>query len=68
MTQITEKSDLDFAREAAINLTLKRVQRELDIMIEKLGKHKDYSEITNGIQIAKLKLADLTIEQIEEDI
>ena len=64
----TETYDLDFAREAAINLTLKRVQHELDIMIEKLGKHKDFAEIANGIQIAKIKLADLTVEQIEEDI
>jgi len=61
-------SNLDFAREAAINLTLKRVQRELDEMYSKLYEHSEYRELANGIQLARIKISDLTIEKIEEDI
>jgi hypothetical protein len=65
MNKMIEQSQLDFAREAAINLTLKRVQRELDEVIKALEK-EGLTQVGNGVRIAKLKLADLTVEQIEE--
>lgn len=65
MNKMIEQSQLDFAREAAINLTLKRVQRELDEVIQALEK-EGLTQVGNGVRIAKIKLADLTVEQIEE--
>ena len=64
--QIT-KSDLDFATSAAINLTLKRVQRELDEIIQALEiENATFGVI--GVRLAKIKISDLTVEKIEEDI
>jgi hypothetical protein len=66
MTQTTiSRSDLDFATSAAINLTLKRVMRELE---ELLPKVKGSVPATNTLYVAMDRISLLTVEKIEEDI
>jgi hypothetical protein len=60
-----ETFDLDFAREAAINLTLKRVKRELEDLLPMV---KGSSAGTNTLYAAIDRITLLTVEKIEEDI
>jgi hypothetical protein len=65
MTQINiSRNDLDFATNAAINLTLKRVKRELE---ELLPKVKGSVPATNTLYAALDRIANLTVEKIEND-
>ena len=66
MTEINiSRNDLDFATSAAINLTLKRVMRELE---ELLPKVKGSTPATNTLYAAMDRVSNLTVEKIEEDI
>jgi hypothetical protein len=65
MTEINiSRNDLDFATNAAINLTLKRVKRELEELLPITSA--GFSSKTT-LYAALDRIANLTVEKIEND-
>jgi len=61
----TETYDLDFAREAAINLTKKRAIQELERCIQTM-KRANALDAVHGLEVAIVMIQHLSNEMIEE--